>query len=320
MSHRCELAKPVLMDVTDSPVINPRCDKDEPTKDSALQPALQAVEDLTITLENYSAIVKLLHDQFCRISAVLDSHITQADCTDYGPTNDSQDTETTTSNRRSPTLKGRPQNETARMEITSFSYDKTTGQRFRVKESFQKQEKDYSCSDPKPQKENCLAAKVYDSLRHVASFTVKAKMLFQSLWTLGLTLHLPLPSEVADQLQNCWMAVESNDRNVMVNLMITRSQVASIKNLETGIDGEIAMRQIGKIHKKGDYPAYPRNIVDETAWWCFVGLGWGLQAPKTLCSKLNGRDKKEYHLSVGDNVPQNRIQRICSVENAHKIN
>ncbi|KRX98296.1 hypothetical protein T4E_4073 [Trichinella pseudospiralis] len=84
-----------------------------------------------------------------------------------------------------------------------------------------------------PQKENYLAAEVHDSLRHAALFTVKAKMLFQSLWTLGLT-------------------------SVTVNLMITRSQVASIKK-QTGIYGGIAIRQIGKIFKKGDYPAYPQN-------------------------------------------------------------
>ncbi|KRZ19094.1 hypothetical protein T11_2413, partial [Trichinella zimbabwensis] len=65
----------------------------------------------------------------------------------------------------------------------------------------------------------------------------------------------------------------------MVNLMITRSQVASIKNLETGIDGGIDMRQIGKIHKKGDYPAYPRNNL-------------------LMSCKLNGRDTRRSITSV----------------------
>ncbi|KRY92385.1 hypothetical protein T4D_5462 [Trichinella pseudospiralis] len=59
-----------------------------------------------------------------------------------------------------------------------------------------------SCSDPKPQKENCLAAEVYDSLRHAALFTVKAKMLFQSLWTSGLTSMELLDGGVEKTIRN----------------------------------------------------------------------------------------------------------------------
>ncbi|KRY78691.1 hypothetical protein T4B_14258 [Trichinella pseudospiralis] len=88
--------------------------------------------------------------------------------------------------------------------------------------------------------------------------------------------------------------MESNDRSVTVNLMITRSQVASIKK-QTGIDGGIAIRQIGKIFKKGDYPAYPQNKLLMRQHGGSLG---GLQTPKTLCSKLNGRDTRRSITSV----------------------
>ncbi|KRZ04078.1 hypothetical protein T11_4559 [Trichinella zimbabwensis] len=82
-----------------------------------------------------------------------------------------------------------------------------------------------------------LAAKVYDPLGYLAPFTVQAKIMFQSLWTLGLSWDSPLPPKISKQWRS-WQEELKKLSQIKLSRPWLSHSVKQVRKVEVHIFGD----------------------------------------------------------------------------------